>query len=94
VDDDNNSKHGGGILNVVSSPAIINCKLINNSAESFGGAIFNILATTVNIINCIFNNNKADWGGAIANVGSSGSITAPISLPIKQLWEVLFTITR
>lgn len=56
---------GGAILISNSSPRILNCNFIDNSADASGGAI-RCSSASPQIINCKFTNNRAgDGGGAI-----------------------------
>ena len=77
----NNMAHdGGAIYNFSnkgeSSPSIVNCQFVDNSATSDGGAIFNDGrfggVSNPNIENCIFRNNQGNYGGAIFNHGAEG----------------------
>jgi PKD repeat protein len=65
---------GGGIY-CSSSPTIINCRIISNTAESAGGGIFCGLRCT--ITNCIIAGNTAVWGGGICIIDAS--VTAKIT---------------
>jgi gliding motility-associated-like protein len=74
---------GAAILNIVSSPTIINCTFLGNTANGTigggGGAIFNLNAAPV-ITNCTFTNNRtasftSSKGGCIYNVSSAAIIT-------------------
>lgn len=72
---------GGGMLNALSSPTIINCVFEGNTAEVGGGAMANILASPT-IVNTQFINNTAfsvgdddSSGGAIHCLGGSLDLT-------------------
>ncbi|WP_343531287.1 choice-of-anchor Q domain-containing protein [Pedobacter sp.] len=64
---------GAGMYNASSSPSVINCTFLANTATYGAGAIYNYQCSTPPVItNCIFsNNNGATYGGAIYNVLSS-----------------------
>jgi len=71
-------KFGGAIRCVASSPTIINCRFIDNSAVEFGGAIYNAYGSSPTISNCTFEHNRTEAdvcirgnGGAIANIASA-----------------------
>ena len=75
---------GGAMINVQSSPRIINCKFTRNYAKG-GGAIFNYWGSNPSIENCIFCFNQATsivattipfnlGGGAIWNNWSSNPV--------------------
>jgi len=56
---------GGAIECLSSSPAIVNCIILNNAASSDGGGI-KCYDSSVQIINCLFQGNAASsFGGAI-----------------------------
>ena len=57
---------GGGILCIVSSPRVENCRIVNNYAFQ-GGGIASLGSSTDmgEIINCVFKNNEAYFGGAV-----------------------------
>ncbi len=64
---------GGGMLNLNSSPQIINCSFIGNSAGN-GGGIYN-LDNSSQIVNCSFIGNSASvQGGGIINLRSSPTL--------------------
>ncbi len=52
---------GGGMLNVGSSPTVINCTFSENTA-TFGGGMSNNSSNPV-VTNCSFSGNTADFGG-------------------------------
>jgi hypothetical protein len=65
---------GAGMYNILSSPTVINCTFIGNSASWYGGAMFNFTLSNPMIINCAFVDNRAGFvGGAIENRFLSGS---------------------
>jgi len=66
---------GGALGNDGANPHIINCKFIDNVAETeAGGAIVNDYGGSCPLIeNCLFENNRAQRGGAIVNSTASSS---------------------
>jgi len=50
---------GGGMYNYISSPSIINCTFINNTASVSGGGIYNHVNSSTRIENSVFINNIA-----------------------------------
>ncbi len=64
---------GGGMYNYTSSPSIINCTFINNTALVYGGGICNYVNSS-QIENTVFVNNTASLGGGLADYYSSSSI--------------------
>ncbi len=68
-----NTRMGGGILCVASSPTLRNCVLRANNASVYGGGICNTYGSSPLISRCTFQDNSAlaetigFWGGAIAN---------------------------
>ncbi|WP_310586643.1 choice-of-anchor Q domain-containing protein, partial [Runella limosa] len=70
----NNNNSGGGMNNIGSSPHILNCKFLNNSAIYVGGGINNSSASPL-IANCVFFGNSAGAdGGAIGNLFATSTI--------------------
>ena len=70
----NNNNSGGGMHNIGSSPHILNCKFLNNSAIYVGGGINNSSASPL-IANCVFFGNSAGAdGGAIGNLFATSTI--------------------
>ncbi len=66
---------GGGMLNIGSSPTVLNCIFIGNIASTFGGGIFNRNASPT-ITNCELRNNSGVRGGGMCNdTGSQPIIT-------------------
>ena len=65
---------GGGMYNYSSSPSIINCTFINNTALVYGGGICNYVNSSTQIENTVFVNNTASLGGGLADFNSSSSI--------------------
>ena len=61
--------YGGGINCSSSSPTILNCRIIGNTAK-FGGGLFCDFRCTVT--NCIIAGNTASWGGGIDIVFAPG----------------------
>ncbi len=68
--------NGGGLLNFQSSPEIIDCDFLNNSAVGLGAAVYNN-ESSPQLTNCTFINNDTDSnGGGIANYfGSAPDIS-------------------
>jgi hypothetical protein len=67
----NSSYSGGAIANIkYSSPTIINCIFITNSANSSGGGIVNGSDSNPIVKGCSFTNNSANVGGGMANSGN------------------------
>lgn len=61
-------QRGAGMVNINSSPNIVNCIFNGNFASVYGGAVFNEGATsTPTFVNCVFSGNQAQWGGGIYN---------------------------
>ncbi len=57
---------GGGMYNKQSSPTVLNCTFIENSALG-GGGMDNVHGWPY-LINCAFSRNFSNWGGGLANV--------------------------
>ena len=69
------SDSGGGIYNDGSSPTVINCIFMNNSAAT-GGGMYNSDSSPT-LINCTFSDNSAnDNGGGMYNNVSSPTVIA------------------
>ncbi|MBN2270940.1 MAG: right-handed parallel beta-helix repeat-containing protein [Sedimentisphaerales bacterium] len=68
-------RDGGGMFNQSSSPQVLNCAFIRNSAQNGGGMIVDSGMPT--LADCIFRDNLATWeGGGLANQeGSCPEIT-------------------
>ncbi len=68
---------GGAILNISSSPTIVNCVFRNNHARN-GGAIASTGTPGYlfgsDLVGCRFENNTAELAGGAVNYNSSGSI--------------------
>ena len=65
---------GGGIFCDGTSPTIIDCEIIDNSAD-FGGAIYCRNGAQPKIIRCLITNNSARFkGGAVASTDSEPTI--------------------
>ncbi len=66
---------GGGMVNRVASPTVINCVFKNNRATSSGGGISITDGSSTTLINCSFVNNSASVsGGGIFNQGASPTL--------------------
>lgn len=69
-----NSTAGGGMFNGnASSPTVIDCRFMGNSA-TLGGAVYNRENSGPTLTNCSFITNSADDGGAVFNQDSSPQI--------------------
>ena len=66
---ENNSASMGGAIFDVNGLKLINCKFINNSANTKGGAYYVFSNKEPILINCIFASNSSSDGGAIYNKG-------------------------
>ena len=73
--DGSSNNQGGGIWNINSSPAILNCTLSANTAFE-GGGIYN-QSSSSSFTNCSFTGNTAtrDGGGGIYNMSSTLNLT-------------------
>ena len=58
--------YGGGMYNKESSPTLINCTFIENSARYSGGGMDNDRGWPM-LIKCTFSQNFSNWGGGLAN---------------------------
>jgi len=58
---------GGGILCLHSSPTILNCIIVSNTAKYQGGAVFNSNRSNTVLKNCIIKGNSAERGGGFYN---------------------------
>jgi hypothetical protein len=66
------ARRGGGMLNINSSPTVLNCTFENNQAD-MGGGMFTQDGNPT-ITNCILRGNSAEWeGGGMYNKGIIGS---------------------
>ncbi|MBC3792159.1 putative Ig domain-containing protein [Spirosoma utsteinense] len=85
---------GGGMINDDnSSPTLINCSFVSNSATE-GGGIYNNFYSTPTLINCSFIGNSASQvGGAVYNYNSNPSFTncSFVSNSASQRGSVLFS---
>ncbi len=64
---------GGGMHNISSSPKVVNCNIVGNTAF-LGGGMYNIEASP-SLVNCAFTGNSAIVGGGMRNIVSSPSVT-------------------
>lgn len=74
----NNTAYEGGGISLYNSayPAIDNCTVYGNHADSYGGGISHEMDSYSKIINCIIWGNTADYGGAqIYKYGGTSSYT-------------------
>jgi len=68
--------HGGGMLNIYSSPTVSNCTFTENSSQHWGGGMYNDRGSHTTLINCTFSGNISDTGGAgMSNYASSPTVT-------------------
>ena len=65
--------NGGGMYNNSSSPTVINCSFLSNSAV-YGGGMFN-QGGSPGLTNCSFVSNSGFYGGGINNSQSSPGLT-------------------
>ena len=61
------ASYGGGMLNYLSSPTVINCTFGSNTAIYWGGGMANWGSNSPTIINCTFSGNTASAGGGMVN---------------------------
>jgi hypothetical protein len=67
--------YGGGILNVSSSPTILNCLITQNSGDISGGMDTDFTTIATRVINCSFvNNTGSQTGGFYEERNTVGSI--------------------
>jgi predicted outer membrane repeat protein len=63
--------HGGGMLNVSSSPTVLDCIFTGNTA-GYGAGMANSMGSSPSVSNCVFENNSATvYGGGMENYDSS-----------------------
>jgi parallel beta-helix repeat protein len=68
--------HGGGMLNIYSSPTVSNCTFTENSSVHWGGGMYNDRGSHTTLINCTFSGNISDTGGAgMGNYSSNPTVT-------------------
>jgi hypothetical protein len=68
------SNNGGGMLNALSSPTVVNCLFVANFATTGGGLAD--LANTARATNCVFSQNSAELGaGGVYGQDNSGTYT-------------------
>ena len=63
---------GGGMLNNNSSPTVVDCIFISNSAAGGGG--MDNLRGSPKIINCTFSGNEANHGGGMRNYSADSTL--------------------
>jgi len=76
---------GGAIFCYGSSPTIVNCRLMNNSADLYGGAISGLESNAV-IARCLIENNMADLGGGISCAVGTMTISHCMFKRNKATW--------
>ncbi len=69
--------NGGGMENTASSPTVVNCYFVGNSAER-GGGMGNVLASPI-VTNCRFIDNFAENGGGMSNYFESSPVVTGCS---------------
>src|SRR5690606_10638507 len=62
---------GGGMINMSSSPHLLNSLVSNNLAHGPGGGIYNYNSSSPSILNTTISNNSAGSGGGMYNFNSS-----------------------
>jgi len=69
-------RDGGGMINVNSSPMLVNLNFIGNATDSNGGALSNQSLSAPQMIDCIFEYNSARGvgGGAMYDLDSSPNL--------------------
>ena len=66
---------GGGMLNSLSTPTVMNCSFIGNTALQIGGGMANF-SSNPTLTNCSFIGNTSNSvGGGISNFSSSPTVT-------------------
>ncbi|MHC4889087.1 MAG: choice-of-anchor Q domain-containing protein [Planctomycetota bacterium] len=68
---DPNDQSGGGMFNYQSSPTVINCMFIGNTAVTFGGGMSNINNSSPRVTSCTFSGNNATYGGGMHTLNNS-----------------------
>jgi hypothetical protein len=58
---------GGGLLCLHSSPTVMNCIIVSNTAKYQGGAVFNGDRSNTVLRNCIIKDNTSERGGGFYN---------------------------
>ena len=72
--DNSPDDRGGGMHNLQSSPTVLNCSFIGNTASNLGGGMYNRDGSpTVN--NCTFSGNTASLGGGMFNNNSNPTVS-------------------
>lgn len=61
---------GGGMYNEGSSPTVLHCTFVGNSAAT-GGGMANYDSSSPTVTNCTFSENEAGIGGGMANYNAS-----------------------
>lgn len=64
-------RDGAGMYNDGSSPVVMNCTLLGNSASYNGGAMFNDHSASPTLANCAIEGNSAGSGGGLYNANVS-----------------------
>ncbi|TCS84690.1 putative Ig domain-containing protein [Anseongella ginsenosidimutans] len=67
-------RYGGGMINLNSSPTILNTSISNNSAGNIGGGMYNINSSPIILNTTISNNSTQVSAGGMYNLNSSPTI--------------------
>jgi hypothetical protein len=65
---------GAGMYNYASSPTVVGCIFMGNSASAYGAGMYSDEGSEPTLINCIFFENAADYGGGTAGRNSSSTL--------------------
>lgn len=72
-----NNASGGGMCNIGSSPSVVDCAFVGNTASS-GGGMFNYESNPI-VTNCIFQENATNGGeGGDGGGGMCNNLSSPI----------------
>ena len=73
---DGPTRGGGGMVNDLGSPTLVNLHFSGNSAAENGGGLYNTRSSSPTLINVSFSGNTSRLGGGIANfAGSNPTLT-------------------
>jgi parallel beta-helix repeat protein len=73
---DPGDQSGGGMYNHQSSPTVINCTFIRNTAVYFGGGMYIIDNSSPMVTSCTFSGNNAGYGGGMHTMNNSNPTVA------------------